>query len=118
VACAHDCGLIINPDGLRAQIEGSILQTISRSLYEEIRFDRRRVQNVDWASYPILAFPAVPEVRIALIDRPAMPPLGGGEAAASPVTAALANAVWDAVGIRLRTVPFTPERVKAALLNA
>ncbi|WP_034293456.1 molybdopterin cofactor-binding domain-containing protein [Herbaspirillum sp. RV1423] len=118
VACAHDCGLIINPDGLRAQVEGSILQTISRSLYEEIRFDRRRVQNVDWASYPILAFPAVPEVRIELIDRPTMPPLGGGEAAASPVTAALANAVWDAVGIRLRTVPFTPERVKAALANA
>lgn len=115
VACAHDCGLIINPDGLRAQIEGSILQTISRSLYEEIRFDTRRVQNVDWASYPILAFPAVPQLSIALIDRPAMPPLGGGEAAASPVTAALANAVWDAVGIRLRTVPFTPERVQAAL---
>jgi nicotinate dehydrogenase subunit B len=115
VACAHDCGLIINPDGLRAQIEGSILQTISRSLYEEIRFDTRRVQNVDWASYPILAFPAVPELRIDLIDRPTMPPLGGGEAAASPVAAALANAVWDAVGIRLRTVPFTPERVKAAL---
>ena len=115
VACAHDCGLIINPDGLRAQIEGSILQTISRSLYEEIRFDTRRVQNVDWASYPILAFPAVPALRIELIDRPNMPPLGGGEAAASPVTAALANAVWDAVGIRLRTVPFTPERVKAAL---
>jgi len=115
VACAHDCGLIINPDGLRAQVEGSILQTISRSLYEEIKFDHRRVQNVDWASYPILAFPALPALRIELIDRPTMPPLGGGEAAASPVTAALANAVWDAVGIRLRTVPFTPERVKAAL---
>ncbi|MFL9878806.1 molybdopterin-dependent oxidoreductase [Herbaspirillum rhizosphaerae] len=117
VACAHDCGLIINPDGLRAQVEGSILQTISRSLFEEIRFDTRRVQNVDWASYPILTFPAMPEVRIDLIDRPTMPPLGGGEAAASPVTAALANAVWDAVGIRLRTVPFTPERVKAALAS-
>lgn len=116
VACAHDCGLIINPDGLRAQVEGSILQTISRSLYEEIRFDTRRVQNVDWGSYPILTFPAMPQVKIDLIDRPTMPPLGGGEAAASPVTAALANAVWDAVGIRLRTVPFTPERVKAALV--
>ena len=115
VACAHDCGLIINPDALRAQIEGSILQTLSRTLYEEVAFDRSRVTSVDWASYPILTFPEVPEIMIDLVDRPREPPLGAGEAAATPVPAALANAIFDATGARLRTVPFTRPRVLAAL---
>jgi len=115
VACAHDCGLVINPDALRAQIEGSILQTLSRTLFEEVAFDRSRVTSVDWASYPILTFPDVPEILIDLVDRPREPPLGAGEAAATPVPAALANAVFDAAGIRLRTVPFTRQRVLAAL---
>ncbi len=115
VACAHDCGQIINPDGVRAQVEGSILQTLSRALMEEVQFDRSRVTSVDWSSYPILRFPDVPKLDIVLIDRPTQPPLGAGEAACSPVGAALANAVFDATGARLRTVPFTPERVKAAL---
>jgi len=115
VACAHDCGQIINPDGVRAQIEGSILQTLSRALMEEVQFDRSRVTSVDWSSYPILRFPDVPKLDIALIDRPTQPPLGAGEAACSPVGAALANAVFDATGARLRTVPFTPDRVKVAL---
>ena len=114
VACAHDCGLIINPDALRLQIEGSILQTLSRTLFEEVMFDRARVTSVDWASYPILAFPDAPEILVDLVDRPQEPPLGAGEAAATPVPAALANAIHDAAGIRLRTVPFTRERVKAA----
>ena len=114
VGCAHDCGLVINPDGLRAQIEGSILQTLSRTLHEEVKFDGARVTSVDFASYPILRFPEVPEVIIDLVVRPTEPPLGGGEAAATPVPAALANAVFDATGIRLPTVPFTPERVRAA----
>ena len=114
VACAHDCGLVINPDALRAQIEGSILQTLSRTLFEEVAFDRSRVTSVDWASYPILTFPDVPEIMIDLVDRPREPPLGAGEAAATPVPAALANAVFDASGIRLRTVPFTRQRVLAA----
>jgi nicotinate dehydrogenase subunit B len=117
VVCAHDCGQIINLDGVRAQIEGSILQTISRVLMEEVMFDRSRVVSVDWASYPILRFSAVPKIDIELIDRPTQPPLGAGEAACTAVGAALANAVHDATGIRLRTVPFTPERVKA-LLNS
>ena len=115
VACAHDCGQIINPDGVRAQVEGNILQTLSRVLMEEVKFDRSRVTSVDWSSYPILTFSDVPKLEIELIDRPSQPPLGAGEAACTPVGAALANAVFDAIGVRLRTVPFTPERVKAAL---
>ncbi len=115
VACAFDCGQIINPDGARAQVEGSILQTLSRALMEEVQFDRSRVTSVDWSSYPILRFPDVPKLDIVLIDRPTEPPLGAGEAACTTVAAALANAVFDATGARLRTVPFTPERVKATL---
>jgi CO/xanthine dehydrogenase Mo-binding subunit len=117
VACAHDCGLVINPGALRAQIEGNILQTLSRALYEEVAFDRARVTSVDWSSYPILRFPAMPAIRIDLVVRPNEPPLGAGEASATPVAAALANAVHDAAGIRLRTVPFTAARVKEALNN-
>jgi CO/xanthine dehydrogenase Mo-binding subunit len=115
VVCAHDCGQIINPDGVRAQVEGSILQTLSRVLMEEVMFDRSRVLSVDWASYPILRFSGVPKIDIDLIDRPAEKPLGAGEAACTTVAAALANAVYNATGARLRTVPFTPERVKLAL---
>jgi CO/xanthine dehydrogenase Mo-binding subunit len=118
VACAHDCGLIINPEALRQQIEGCILQTLSRALHEEVAFDRSRVTSVDWSSYRILAFPEVPEIAIDLVDRPTEPPLGAGEAAATTVAAALANAVFDASGVRLRTVPFTPERVRAAKSEA
>lgn len=115
VVCAHDCGLMINPDAVRAQVEGSIIQTISRTLLEEVKFDRSRVTTTDWSSYPILAFPDVPKLEIALIDRPHERPLGAGEAATAPVAAALGNAVFDATGARLREVPFTPARVKAAL---
>jgi nicotinate dehydrogenase subunit B len=115
VACAHDCGLVINPGTLKAQIEGNILQTLSRTLFEEVAFDHARVTSVDWASYPILRFPDAPEILIDIVDRPLEPPLGAGEASATPVPAALANAVFDAVGRRLTTVPFTRERVRAAL---
>jgi CO/xanthine dehydrogenase Mo-binding subunit len=115
IACAFDCGQIINPDGARAQVEGSILQTLSRVLKEEVQFDRSRVTSVDWNSYPILRFSEVPKLDIALVDRPNEPPVGAGEAACTTVGGALANAVFDASGARLRTVPFTPERVKAAL---
>ncbi len=111
VACAHDCGLVVNPDGVRAQVEGNILQTLSRTLHEEVAFDRERVTSVDWASYPVLRFSEVPELAIELIDRPAQPPLGAGEAASAPVPAALANAIYDATGVRLTRVPFTPARV-------
>jgi CO/xanthine dehydrogenase Mo-binding subunit len=115
VVCAQDCGLMINPDSVRSQVEGNILQTLSRTLHEDIVFDRRRVTTVDWASYPILTFPEVPTLDIELIQRLNEPALGAGEAASTPVPAALANAVFDATGARLREVPFRPERVKAAL---
>jgi CO/xanthine dehydrogenase Mo-binding subunit len=114
VACAHDCGQIINPDGVRAQVEGCILQTLSRVLKEEVKFDRSRVTSVDWASYPILTFSEAPRIDIELIDRPAERPIGAGEATCTTIGAALANAIFDAAAIRLRTVPFTPERVAAA----
>ena len=112
---AHDCGLIINPDGVRAQIEGNIIQTVSRTLKEELKWDRSRVTSVDWASYPILRFPDAPEVIMELISRPQDPPWGVGEPAASVVPSAISNAVFDAVGVRLRSVPYTPEKVKTAL---
>ena len=115
VACAHDCGLMINPDAVRAQVEGNILQTLSRTLHEETTFDRSRVTSVDWASYPLLRFPEVPRLDIELVQRVDQPPLGAGEAASSPVPAALANAVFDATGVRLRAVPFTRERVRALM---
>ena len=115
VACAHDCGLVINPDALSAQIEGNILQTLSRTLHEEVKFDTARVTSVDWKTYPILTYPEVPEILIDLVVRPDEPPRGAGEASTVTVPAALANAVYDASGARLRTVPFTRERVKAAL---
>ena len=115
VACAHDCGLVINPGALKTQIEGGIVQTLSRTLFEEVAFDRSRVTSVDWASYPILRFPDAPEILVDIVNRPHEPPLGAGEASATPVPAALANAVFDAVGARLTTVPFTRERVRAAL---
>jgi CO/xanthine dehydrogenase Mo-binding subunit len=114
VACAHDCGLAINPDAVRAQVEGNILQTLSRALYEEVAFDRARVTSTDWSSYPILRFPEVPSITVDIVDRPQSPPLGAGEASATPVAAALANAIYDATGVRLTTVPFTKERLKAA----
>ena len=115
VACAHDCGLVVNPDGVRAQVEGNVLQTLSRVLFEEVAFDRSGVTSRDWASYPILRFTDAPDIRIDIVDRPTEPPLGAGEAACVCVPGALANAVYDAAGIRLRTVPLTPARVKAAI---
>jgi CO/xanthine dehydrogenase Mo-binding subunit len=109
---AHDCGQVINPDGLRNQIEGNVIQTVSRTLKEEITFDRSAVTSLDWASYPIITFPEVPKVVIELIDRPAEKPWGGGEPSGAVIPSAISNAVFDATGVRLRSVPYTPERVK------
>ena len=115
LACAQDCGLVVNPDCVRGQVEGCLLQGISRTLFEAVAYDRSRVTSVDWATYPVLAFSDVPTMEIELIDRPTEPPIGVGEAAGTPVPGALASAVFDATGVRLRTVPFHPERVKAAV---
>lgn len=119
VAVAHDCGLIVNPDGVRNQIEGNVVQAISRALLEEVQFDATGVTSLDWASYPILRFSDVPdEIAITLINRPDQPMVGAGEATTSPVAAAIANAIFDATGKRLRSLPFTPLRVKTALGTA
>jgi nicotinate dehydrogenase subunit B len=114
----HDCGQIINPDGLKNQLEGNIIQTVSRTLIEELKFDRSTVTSLDWASYPILTFPDVPEIVMDLIDRPALPPWGAGEPSAAVVPSAISNAVFDATGVRLRSIPYTPEKVKAAMRGA
>ncbi len=113
----HDCGQIINPDGTRNQIEGSVVQTLSRTLREEVKFNRSTVTSRDWATYPILRFPEIPEIEIELISRPNEKPWGVGEATAAVVPSAISNAVFDATGIRLRSVPFKPEKVKAALAH-
>jgi CO/xanthine dehydrogenase Mo-binding subunit len=112
---AHDCGQIINPDGLRNQVEGNVVQTVSRTLFEELKFDRSTVTSVDWKSYPILTFPDLPQVAIELIDRPSEKPWGAGEPTAAVVPAAIANAIFDATGVRMRSVPFTPAKVLDAL---
>ena len=117
-AVVHDCGQIINPDGVRNQIEGGVIQTVSRTLIEELKFDRSRVTSLDWASYPILTFPDVPDVIIDLIDRPAEVPWGAGEPACAVVPSAICSAIFDATGARLRSVPFKPQDVKAALARA
>jgi CO/xanthine dehydrogenase Mo-binding subunit len=113
---AHDCGLIINPDGLRGTIEANLIQSMSRALKEEVRFGRSGVTSVDWHTYPVLMAPEAPDaIEIVLINRPDLPPYGAGEPASVATAPAIANAIFDATGARLRTVPFTPERVKAAL---
>jgi nicotinate dehydrogenase subunit B len=111
----HDCGQVINPDGVKNQIDGNVIQTVSRTLIEEVTFDRSMVTSLDWASYPIITFPAVPEVVIELIDRPTEKPWGAGEPSAAVIPAAISNGVFDAIGVRLRSVPYTPSKVKAAM---
>jgi len=111
----HDCGQIINPNGVRAQIEGNVIQTVSRTMKEEIMFDRGMITSLDWASYPILRFSELPELVIELIDRPTEKPWGAGEPTSALVSSAIANAIFDATGARVRSVPFKPEKVKAAL---
>jgi nicotinate dehydrogenase subunit B len=117
VVVAHDCGLIINPDGLRNQIEGNVIQSLSRALKEEVKFNQSQVTSLDWDAYPILKFSEVPEVDIVLINRPDQPAVGAGEPSQITTAAAVANAIFDATGLRLRQIPFTPERVKAAMLQ-
>jgi CO/xanthine dehydrogenase Mo-binding subunit len=114
----HDCGQVINPGGVKAQIEGCVIQTVSRTLKEELTFDRGMVTSLDWASYPILTFPELPEIEIALIDRPTEKPWGAGEPTAALVPSSISNAVFDATGVRLRSVPFKRGKVKAALQSA
>jgi CO/xanthine dehydrogenase Mo-binding subunit len=113
---AHDCGQIINPDGLEKCIEGNIVQGISRTLWEEVKFDGKNVTSVDWQTYPILDITETPEkIDFVLINHPEIAPSGAGEPSIRPVAAAIANAIFDATGVRIRRVPFSPERVKQSL---
>ena len=113
---AHDCGLIVNPGTLKSVIEGNIVHGASRALFEEVTFDARNVTSLDWARYPILDMADAPEsVDIVLIDHPELPASGAGEPSTRPVAAAIANAVFDATGARLRRAPFTQARMKAGL---
>ena len=120
VVVAHDCGLVISPDGMRNQIEGNVIQSMSRTLHEEITFDRAHVTSRDWASYPILRFNEIPDsIEMVFVNNTARyPSNGGGEPSTCPTAAAISNAVYDATGVRLRQTPFRPERVKAALARA
>jgi nicotinate dehydrogenase subunit B len=112
---AVDAGQVVNPDGLKNQIEGGIIQAASWTLHEEVKFDRRGIVSRDWVGYPILTMPEAPQVQTVLLDHPDLPALGVGEAALGPAAAAIANAFAHATGKRLRDLPFTPARVKAAL---
>jgi CO/xanthine dehydrogenase Mo-binding subunit len=113
---AHDCGQIINPDGLEKCIEGNIVQGISRTLWEEVKFDNKSVTSVDWETYPILDITETPaKIDFALINHPEIAPSGAGEPSIRPIAAAIANAIFDATGVRIRRVPFSPDRVKQAL---
>lgn len=113
---AHDCGQIVNPDLVRQTIEGNIVQSTSRALFEEVTFDTKNVTSLDWNGYRIADIKDRPlEIDIILIDRPDVAPTGAGEASSRPTAAALANAIYDATGLRLRRAPFTPERIKAGM---
>ena len=113
---AHDCGQIINPDGIRMTVEGNIVQGVSRTLWEEVKFSQKNVTSVDWMTYPILDITETPEeIDVVLINHPEIAPSGAGEPSSRPVAAAIANAIFDATGVRIRRVPFSPDHVKAAL---
>jgi len=112
---AVDAGQVVNPDGLTNQIEGGIIQSTSWTLKEALHFDRTRVTSRSWNDYPILRFTEVPQVTVTILDRPEQPCLGVGEASQGPAAAAIANAFTNATGKRLRSLPFTPDRVKEVL---
>jgi nicotinate dehydrogenase subunit B len=113
---AIDSGEIVNPDGIRNQTEGGIIQALSWTLYEQVTFDEKRITSIDWASYPILRFASVPDaIEVHIIPRPNEPFLGTGEAAAGPTPAAIRNALRDATGVKLYDLPFNRDRVKAAI---
>ena len=125
MVCAHDCGLVINPAALTRAVECGMLHSVSRALHEEVRFDQEKVASVDWNSHPTLTHADTPEsIDVVIVNgdpnpnRPDLPHYGAGEAVCKPTLAAIANAVFDATGVRLRRVPFRPARVLAALKSA
>jgi nicotinate dehydrogenase subunit B len=112
---AVDVGRVVNPDGVRSQIEGGAVQSTSWTLKEQVTFDRTRITSVDWETYPILRFSETPDVEVLLLDRPELPSVGAGEASQGPTAGAIANAVAAAVGVRVRDLPITTEKVVTAL---
>ena len=115
---AADAGQVIDPDGLRSQLEGGLLQSASWTLKEQVKFDEKGITSQDWESYPIMTFAEVPEIETIIIDRKDSPVLGAGEATQGPTAAAISNAIFDAVGLRLRRIPFTPDLVLEAAAEA
>ena len=115
VVAGQDSGLMINPEGVRHQIHGNVIQSTSRALMEEVSFDRNAVTSCEWGAYPIITFPDVPKIEVLMLPRQDQPPLGVGESASVPSAAAIANAIFDATGVRFREPPFTPERILAGL---
>ena len=125
IVCAHDCGLVVNPEGLRRTVEGGMLHSLSRTLHEEVQFDSEKVTSLDWSSHPTLTHADTPAaIDVVMVNgdpnpnRPDLPHYGAGEAACKPLVAAVANAIHDATGVRLRRVPFRDERVLAELRAA
>jgi nicotinate dehydrogenase subunit B len=118
VVVGQDAGLLINPAGAQHQVHGNVLQSISRTLHERVHFDSRGSTSREWGAYPILTFPQVPVIQVIMMPRAEEPPLGVGESASVPSAAAIANAIFDATGVRLREPPFTPERMRDALRAA
>jgi nicotinate dehydrogenase subunit B len=115
VVAGQDSGLMINPDGVRHQIHGNIVQSTGRALMEEVAFDRKAVTSREWGAYPIITFPDLPKIDVLMLPRPDQPPVGVGESASVPSAAAIANAIFDATGVRFREPPFTPERILRGL---
>jgi nicotinate dehydrogenase subunit B len=118
VVAGQDSGLMINPDGVRHQIQGNVVQSTSRALMEEVSFNRTSVATREWGAYPIIQFPDVPKIDVLMLPRQDQPPLGVGESASVPSAAAIANAIYDATGVRFRELPFTPERILKGLREA
>jgi nicotinate dehydrogenase subunit B len=115
VVAGQDSGLMINPDGVRHQIHGNVIQSTSRALMEEVSFERGAVTAREWGAYPIIKFPDIPKIDVLMLPRQDQPPLGVGESASVPSAAAIANAIYDATGVRFRELPFTPERILKGL---
>jgi len=115
VVAAVDCGRVVNPDGVKNQAEGGIVQATSWTLKEQVRFDRTRITSRTWEDYPVITFSEAPQIETVLIDRPDEPSLGVGEGMVGPTAAAIGNAVANAMGIRVRDLPLTRARIIAAL---